>query len=317
MLRVGVAGNRVDPQLCRGRPRVTSVVRWSERATRPRTLLAVDAPAFLGLESTHNPNRWYLPIVPGICAGGQFLFGGCGLGAGIAAMEATTGRRVVWATAQYLSYARPPQVVDLDVWVPNAGKYNTQARVVSHVDDKEILTVNAALGSRPSEISRQWVQRPDVPPPLDCPVGEHWRGEEEDLHSRIETRVAKGLYGDVRAGDAEDDGRLILWIKPSDGRYAIDSSMLAVIADPTISTHIEGLANKYNESVSPVGDRCVKVRVQSAESDRVVSGFANAWPSELDLMARIAGLRLKQRWGGWNREPFNSTSSAHVSVYGR
>lgn len=56
---------------------------------------------------------------------------------------------------------------------------------------------------------------------------------------------------------------------------------VAVIADPTISTHIEGLANAYNESVSPVGDRCVKVRVQSAESDRVVSGFANTWPKEL------------------------------------
>ena len=42
-----------------------------------------------------------------------------------------------------------------------------------------------------------------------------------------------------------------------------------------------------------------------------------AWPSELDLMARLAGLRLKSRWGGWNREPFNSTSSTHVSVYGR
>lgn len=42
-----------------------------------------------------------------------------------------------------------------------------------------------------------------------------------------------------------------------------------------------------------------------------------AWPSELDLMARIAGLRLKERWGGWNREPFTSSSSMHVSVYGR
>src|SRR5215207_1939777 len=42
-----------------------------------------------------------------------------------------------------------------------------------------------------------------------------------------------------------------------------------------------------------------------------------AWPSELDLMARIAGLRLKERWGGWNREPFTSTSSTCVSVYGR
>jgi len=42
-----------------------------------------------------------------------------------------------------------------------------------------------------------------------------------------------------------------------------------------------------------------------------------AWPSELDLMARIARLHLKDRWAGWNREPFNSTSSTHVSVYGR
>jgi len=42
-----------------------------------------------------------------------------------------------------------------------------------------------------------------------------------------------------------------------------------------------------------------------------------AWPSELDLMARIAGLRLKGRWGGWDREPFTASSSAHVSVYGR
>ena len=42
-----------------------------------------------------------------------------------------------------------------------------------------------------------------------------------------------------------------------------------------------------------------------------------AWPSELDLMARIAGLRLRDRWSGWNGEPFTSTSTRHVSVYGR
>ena len=42
-----------------------------------------------------------------------------------------------------------------------------------------------------------------------------------------------------------------------------------------------------------------------------------AWPSELDLMARIAGLRLVERWEGWDREPFRSTSDTHVSVYGR
>jgi hypothetical protein len=39
------------------------------------------------------------------------------------------------------------------------------------------------------------------------------------------------------------------------------------------------------------------------------------WPSELDLMARIAGMRLEHRWGGWDREPFTGLSPAHVSVY--
>lgn len=40
-----------------------------------------------------------------------------------------------------------------------------------------------------------------------------------------------------------------------------------------------------------------------------------AWPSELDLMAQLAGLRLRERFGGWRREPFTSASQKHVSVY--
>jgi hypothetical protein len=42
-----------------------------------------------------------------------------------------------------------------------------------------------------------------------------------------------------------------------------------------------------------------------------------AWPSELDLIARLAGLRLRDRWGGWRREPFDASSGSHVSVYAR
>lgn len=40
-----------------------------------------------------------------------------------------------------------------------------------------------------------------------------------------------------------------------------------------------------------------------------------AWPSELDLMAQLAGLRLRERWGGWEREPFTAASKRQVSVY--
>lgn len=42
-----------------------------------------------------------------------------------------------------------------------------------------------------------------------------------------------------------------------------------------------------------------------------------AWPSELDLMARLAGLRLAERFGGWRREPFTAASTRHISVYRR
>ena len=40
-----------------------------------------------------------------------------------------------------------------------------------------------------------------------------------------------------------------------------------------------------------------------------------AWPAELDLMARLAGMRLQDRWAGWRREPFTALSPSHVSVY--
>jgi SAM-dependent methyltransferase len=43
--------------------------------------------------------------------------------------------------------------------------------------------------------------------------------------------------------------------------------------------------------------------------------FRYVWPSELDLMARLAGLTLRERWSDWGREPFTSDSTKHVSVW--
>lgn len=43
--------------------------------------------------------------------------------------------------------------------------------------------------------------------------------------------------------------------------------------------------------------------------------FRYAWPSELDLMARLAGMTLRERWATWTREPFTRDSTAHVSVW--
>ena len=43
--------------------------------------------------------------------------------------------------------------------------------------------------------------------------------------------------------------------------------------------------------------------------------FRYVWPAELDLMAQLAGMTLRERWAGWNREPFTNDSRQHVSVW--
>lgn len=49
--------------------------------------------------------------------------------------------------------------------------------------------------------------------------------------------------------------------------------------------------------------------------ERLSIPFRYVWPAELDLMAQLAGMRLRDRWAGWRREPFTSESRAHVSVW--
>jgi SAM-dependent methyltransferase len=55
--------------------------------------------------------------------------------------------------------------------------------------------------------------------------------------------------------------------------------------------------------------------VVDGELEVVSMPFRYVWPAELDLMARLAGMRLRERWSGWRREPFTSDSDSHVSVW--
>jgi SAM-dependent methyltransferase len=49
--------------------------------------------------------------------------------------------------------------------------------------------------------------------------------------------------------------------------------------------------------------------------ERLSVPFRYVWPAELDLMAQLAGMSLRERWAGWKREPFTSESRKHVSVW--
>jgi SAM-dependent methyltransferase len=62
--------------------------------------------------------------------------------------------------------------------------------------------------------------------------------------------------------------------------------------------------------------RSVQIEIRDGEAAHLYPvQLRYAFPTELDLMARLAGMRLRARYGGWNREPFNLASQAHVSIY--
>ena len=72
---------------------------------------------------------------------------------------------------------------------------------------------------------------------------------------------------------------------------------------------------KYDGSTQMLEENHVTLSTTGIRFNPVVQRAV--WPSELDLMARIAGLRLHARHGGWQQEPFTRKSELHVSVWGR
>jgi SAM-dependent methyltransferase len=87
------------------------------------------------------------------------------------------------------------------------------------------------------------------------------------------------------------------------GTIALDSER--VVLEVTQTDQNAQRTRSQHVVISPDGVRMYPVQIRYA------------WPSELDLMARIAGMRLRERWGGWRREPFGPGSQHHVSVYQR
>jgi len=190
----------------------------------------MDSCTFLGLTPSHNPFRWSMEVRPEISAGGAFLYGGCGLGAAVAALEGTSGRECIWAAAQYLSYAKPGDVMDIDVILAVEGHQITQARAVCHVGNREILTVNAALGERPFPHDGQWETMPDVPPPSSCPVWRHRRNVTGTINERLEQRAVK-MRDLTDLDGSKGDGQVLMWARIPEVIDGVDTASLAILGD--------------------------------------------------------------------------------------
>jgi SAM-dependent methyltransferase len=72
--------------------------------------------------------------------------------------------------------------------------------------------------------------------------------------------------------------------------------------------------DRYDTATQATSSNYVKVTADGRGSFWSIP-FRYVWPSELDLMAQLAGMRLRDRWGDWTREPFTAESGKHVSVW--
>lgn len=176
-------------------------------------------------------NTYTITVTGDLCvgpAGHVFLFGGAGLAAAVSALEQTFQRGLVWATSQYISFARLDDVVTLDVATAQAGRSVTQATVNARVGANTIFTVMAALGERDGYPDQHWRDMPAMPPPEAC--------HEEPLRPTQDPRAGLRSALDVRSDpnasreEAMKTGRSLLWIRQKKPG-PIDAAMLAVFAD--------------------------------------------------------------------------------------
>ena len=72
---------------------------------------------------------------------------------------------------------------------------------------------------------------------------------------------------------------------------------------------------RFDRVTQTLDESHVRISAAGITTTPIVTRYS--WPSEIDLMARIAGLRLISREAGWKHEPFTSTSNRHISLYGR
>lgn len=97
---------------------------------------------------------------------------------------------------------------------------------------------------------------------------------------------------------------------PDASRYAGSQGMRLIRSKPD---HIMLQFRQLNPAEQRLVSHYVLVTEQGIRLVQVV--FRYAWPGELDLMARMAGLRLRERLGNWSNEPFTAASTQHVSIY--
>ena len=113
------------------------------------------------------------------------------------------------------------------------------------------------------------------------------------------------------AARLEPGGRFVVEaFVPDPNRYERGQKVSLMDMDLN-SAHLE--ISRHNRALQRVDSQSVEISERGTRLHPVAIRYA--WPSEMDLMGRLAGLELEVRWGGWDRAPFDELSEHHISVY--
>ncbi len=174
---------------------------------------------------------WEIPVTRSLITLTGGLYGGAGLAAVVAAMEAATGRPTRWVTCQFAASAKEGQTLRVDVGEDARGHRVSQAHAVATVDGRVALRASAALGDdRDGAPSHHWLEMPDVPGPEDCeePL---FPGSDDDSAITLSERRLAFSPDEFEAGHPRGPGfRIGLWTRII-GHDTGTAAMLGWIAD--------------------------------------------------------------------------------------
>ncbi len=165
--------------------------------------------AWLGLER-HGDGRWSFELTEPLSRFDGKLYGGTGAAVSVAAMEAETGRPVLWATTQFAASAEQGDRIDVHVEELARGRRASQARITATVAGRLVFVALGASAERRSEsLEAQFgTFPPGVPAPDDC---EPWRPRPPKHIALPEGRPAWLTLADLREVERDDERGFLTW----------------------------------------------------------------------------------------------------------
>lgn len=198
----------------------------------PETSSVVSFDECYELRPTERDGRFRCTFSRQLLAPPGHLQGGAGLGLAIAAMERASGRPIAWATAQYLRFLMGRAELEISVTLEVEGHQTTQARAVIHEASSgdEILMVLGVLGRRTTAFDGHWLQMPDVPRALDCPVYDVFAHRPGHVGGVLDVRRASGRQG-LEVLGAPGSADSAMWVRFARGNHEHTPGELTFIGD--------------------------------------------------------------------------------------